>query len=142
MLTLDKKLLLSWTDIDDLVQILCKKITEELPNIDSVHGIARGGLIPAVLISHQLGLKYTGAIYPNTLVVDDICDSGATLKDSPGVYTATLHYKKSAIVEPTIYAELVEVEDNWIVYPWERHDSAPVRDNTRKNLIQNKNQRD
>ena len=130
MLTLDKKLLLSWTDLDDLVQILCKKITKELPNIDSVHGIARGGLIPAVLISHQLGLKYTSAIYPNTLVVDDICDSGATLKDSPGVYTATLHYKKSAIVEPTIYAELVEVEDNWIVYPWERHDSAPVRDNT------------
>ena len=130
MLTLDKKLLLSWTDLDDLVQILCKKITEELPNIDSVHGIARGGLIPAVLISHQLGLKYTSAIYSNTLVVDDICDSGATLKDSPGVYTATLHYKKSAIVEPTIYAELVEVEDNWIVYPWERHDSAPVRDNT------------
>ena len=58
MLTLDKKLLLSWRDLDDLIEILCKKITEELPNIDSVHGIARGGLIPAVLISHQLGLKY------------------------------------------------------------------------------------
>ena len=54
MLTLDKKLLLSWRDLDDLIEILCKKITEELPNIDSVHGIARGGLIPAVLISHQL----------------------------------------------------------------------------------------
>ena len=40
MLTLDKKLLLSWRDLDDLIEILCKKITEELPNIDSVHGIA------------------------------------------------------------------------------------------------------
>ena len=83
MLILDKKLLLSWRDLDDLIEILCKKITEELPNIDSVHGIARGGLIPAVLISHQLGLKYTDLIYPNTLVVDDICDSGETLKNAP-----------------------------------------------------------
>tara|TARA_B100000575_G_scaffold150079_1_gene119670 strand:- start:353 stop:745 length:393 start_codon:yes stop_codon:yes gene_type:complete len=130
MLTLDKKLLLSWRDIDELIEVLCKKIPEELPNIDSVHGIARGGLIPAVLISHQLGLKYTNEIYPNTLVVDDICDSGETLKNAPGVYTATLHYKKSAIVKPTLYAELVEVEDNWVVYPWERYDSEPIRDNT------------
>ena len=28
-------------------------------NIDSIHGIARGGLIPAVLISHKLGLPWT-----------------------------------------------------------------------------------
>ena len=69
-------------------------------------------------------------IYPNTLVIDDICDSGETLKNAPGVYTATLHYKKSAIVKPTLYAELIEIEDNWVVYPWERYDSAPVRDNT------------
>ena len=130
MLTLDKKLILSWRDLDDLIEILCKKITEELPNIDSVHGIARGGLIPAVLISHELGLKYTNLIYPNTLVVDDICDSGETLKKAPGVYTATLHYKKSAIVKPTLYAKLIETEDNWVIYPWERYDSAPVRDNT------------
>ena len=75
-------------------------------------------------------LKYTDLIYPNTLVVDDICDSGETLKKVPGVYTATLHYKKSAIVKPTLYAKLIETEDNWVIYPWERYDSAPVRDNT------------
>ncbi len=130
MITLDKKYILSWDDLNDLIENLCNKIKEELPNIDSVHGIARGGLIPAVLISHQLGLKYTNEIYPNTLVVDDICDSGETLKNAPGVYTATLHYKKSAIFKPNVYAEIVVKEDNWIIYPWEKHNSAPVRDNT------------
>tara|TARA_R100001463_G_scaffold123619_3_gene180374 strand:- start:968 stop:1360 length:393 start_codon:yes stop_codon:yes gene_type:complete len=129
MLVLDQKILFSWTDLEELIDKLSKKIQEELPNIDTVTGIARGGLIPAVLISHKLGLKYTNVIYPNTLVVDDICDSGATLKNSPGVYTATLHYKKSAIVKPTIYGELLEDEDKWIIYPWEEHNSAPVRDN-------------
>ena len=67
----DNKIYLSWDDVDDLVNELCEKIPSNLPLIDSVHGIPRGGLIPAVLISHKLGLPYVNAVGPNTLVVDD-----------------------------------------------------------------------
>jgi len=84
----NQKTYLSWDDIENAVDDLCQQIPFELPNIDSIHGIARGGLIPAVLISHKLGLPYTDVILPNTLVVDDICDSGVTLEKAPGVWTS------------------------------------------------------
>ena len=89
----DNKIYLSWDDVEKSVDDLCNKIRFDQLNIDSVTGIARGGLIPAVLISHKLGLPYTDVILPNTLVVDDICDSGVTLEKAPGVWTAVLHYK-------------------------------------------------
>jgi hypoxanthine phosphoribosyltransferase len=92
-------------------------------------GIPRGGLIPATLVSHKLGLPYNdGPIGANTLVIDDICDSGNTIKNSIGVYTATLHTKLSAIVQPTLSANILVNESQWIVYPWERQDSEPIQD--------------
>ena len=127
-LTADNKIYLSWADVNDSVDNLCNKIRHDQPNIDSIHGIARGGLIPAVLISHKLGLPYTDVILPNTLVIDDIADTGATLEKSPGVYTAVLHYKPhTSSFQPTIWANLHE-GDEWIYYPWEREDSDTIQD--------------
>ena len=124
----DNKIFFSWDDIDVLVDILTNKILHDQPNIDSVHGIARGGLIPAVLISHKLGLPYIGAVGPNTLVVDDICDTGVTLEKGPGVYTAVLHYKPhTSCFQPTMWSEIHE-GDEWLIYPWETKDSDPIQD--------------
>ena len=40
----------------------------------------QGGLIPAVMLSHRLKIPLVkGDIGPDTLIVDDICDSGETL---------------------------------------------------------------
>ena len=55
MLKVDNKIYLSWDDVQRLVDKLCEKIITELPNIDSIYGIKRGGLIPAVMVSHKLG---------------------------------------------------------------------------------------
>ena len=121
------KVYLTWEQVDTLVTILKHKVLDKLPEIDSVTGIARGGLIPAVMLSHKLGVPYTQAVGPNTLVVDDICDSGVTLKDAPGVYTATLHYKSSAISKPNVYASLLLNENQWLVYPWENDDSNTIQ---------------
>jgi len=124
----NQKVYLSWDDVNIAVNSLCKQIPFELPNIDSVHGIPRGGLIPAVLISHKLGLPYVGTVGPNTLVVDDIADTGVTLDKGPGVYTAVLHYKPhTSCFKPSIYSELHE-GDEWIIYPWETKDSDPIQD--------------
>ena len=122
------KVYLTWKEVDTLVTILKNKVLDKLPEIGSVMGIARGGLIPAVMLSHKLGVPYTNLIDPNTLVVDDICDSGNTIKEAPGLYTATLHYKESAIVKPTIYASLLVNESQWISYPWENDDSEMIQD--------------
>jgi hypothetical protein len=75
----DGKIYLSWDDIETLVDNLCKQITEKTRTVTSVTGLQRGGLIPAVMISHKLNLPYVHSIHPTTLVIDDICDTGETL---------------------------------------------------------------
>ena len=44
------KIYLEWSEIHECVKIICTKIFMDYPNIDSVMGIPRGGLIPAVMI--------------------------------------------------------------------------------------------
>jgi hypoxanthine phosphoribosyltransferase len=131
-LKLGNKIHLSWDDVSDLVNILCEKIITEQPNIDSVFGLKRGGLIPAVMVSHKLGLPWSDVMYPNTLVIDDICDTGVTLKNTVGCNTAVLHYKPhTSCFKPNIYAQIHE-GDEWIIYPWERKDSEQIQDYLKK----------
>lgn len=132
MLKVGNKIYLSWDDTSDLIDILCKKIITEQPNIDSVFGLKRGGLIPAVMVSHRLNLPWSDVMLPNTLVVDDICDTGVTLKNCIGGYTAVLHYKPhTSCYKPDIYATIHEGNE-FIYYPWERKDAEPIAGYLRK----------
>jgi hypoxanthine phosphoribosyltransferase len=129
-LKIGNKMYLSWDDISVLVEDLCDTIASSGAEITSITGIKRGGLIPAVMISHKLNIPYVDRINKDTLVVDDICDTGETLKRSIAMYTATLHYKPTAGFTPDFYAK--EVGTEWIVYPWERKDSDAVQDYLKK----------
>lgn len=129
-LKIGNKIYLSWDDINVLVEDLCNTIASSGIRPKSITGIKRGGLIPAVMISHKLSIPYVDRINKDTLVVDDICDTGETLKRSIAMYTATLHYKPTAIFTPDFYAK--EVGTEWIVYPWERKDSDAVQDYLKK----------
>ena len=120
------KVYLEWSEIHECVNILCKKVITECPIIDSVMGLPRGGMIPSVMISHELNLPFVLHPGKNTLVVDDINDTGETLSKAPGAYWAVLHHKPTSKFTPTLYAK--EVNDQWIVYPWEREDSEPIQD--------------
>ena len=126
MLKLENKIYISWDDVKRDVETLCTKIFMDYPNIDSVMGLPRGGLIPAVLVSHELGLPWTMQPGRNTLVIDDINDTGHTLNDAPGVYHAVLHHKPTSKFKPNLYAR--EVGEEWLVYPWERSDSKALPD--------------
>ena len=128
MLKVDSKIILSWDDVVRLVDELCERIPFEVPLADSVHGLSRGGLIPAVMVSHKLNLPYVDVIGKDTLVIDDICDSGITLTNTPGLYTAVLHHKpETSCFTPDCWADL-HVGHEWILYPWERHDSKQIQD--------------
>ena len=51
MLKVDNKLFVSWTDIEGLVQELWKKVVVGSMPVNSIHGLKRGGYIPAVMCS-------------------------------------------------------------------------------------------
>ena len=127
---------LSWQDVEEAVERLATNIIASKKEIVNVVGLPRGGLIPAVMLSHKLNVPFiseddeadTGEGY--TLVVDDICDSGNTLQeyqDYEDILTVTLHHKTSACVEPSFWWRLAP-ENEWIVYPWESKDSETIQD--------------
>jgi hypoxanthine phosphoribosyltransferase len=129
-----EKIYLSWDDINTATDSLAHQIKKSDTTIEAITGLPRGGLIPAVLLSHKLGLPYVELLsnesekYDNILVVDDICDSGETLKEYYQFFsTATIHYKQTAIVKPDFYYSLTP-QDKWIVYPWEQKDSQTIAD--------------
>jgi len=128
---MSKKVYVSWSEVEILVDILCKEIKKNIPWVENIKGLPRGGLIPTVMISHNLDLPMLGNIEgrnENTLIIDDIADSGKTLEEYNGWDTAVLHYKPhTSSVIPTVYANEWK-SDDWIVYPWEREDSKAIQD--------------
>ena len=131
-----KKVFVTWGQVNKLLD----KIHEQSGNqVEYVSGIPRGGVILAVLYSHRFNVQYLehpSNHYPHLLILDDIADSGITLKkwkESLNVpLYGTLHYKKSSCIEPDFYGSKLIKEDRWIVYPWEKKDS-----NTIQNYLEN-----
>ena len=100
------KYYVDWDEINALVFRLRFKIGF----FKNIYGLPRGGLIPAVMLSHQLGIPMAkGDIGPDTLIVDDICDSGETLDK---LVKNTKHYilfllilkQQFCIINPILHA--------------------------------------
>lgn len=121
---------LSFTNIHNLIISLSKKIDKKYKNL---YAIPRGGCVIGVYLSHLLDIPMLinrEDINPSTtLVVDDILDSGITLKSfkDQGFDIAVLHYKPRAIIVPTYY-EVLCPNYEWIIYSWEQDDEIPNRD--------------
>ena len=131
---MDKRYL-NWNDIDRAINRIVASINSSEVKINAVGGLPRGGLIPAVMLSHRLSIPFVSqaqiqTTIGNILIVDDICDSGKTLKRfkfEENIYTATLHWKQSAEYQPNYFWEIA-YENEWIVYPWENKDSQTKPD--------------
>ncbi len=117
----------SWDSVETFVDILCDQITQSGKQVEYIFGMPRGGLIPAVILSHRLGIPMTQELTrQNTLVIDDICDSGETFKElflkNPDAIFACLHFKPHTSAFNPNFAANIFPSDNWIVYPWEQDD--------------------
>ena len=128
MLENENKRYITWDQVEGLVSELANLIRYDFSDIDSIYGIPRGGLIPAVMLSHKLGIPISKKITLTSLIVDDICDSGVTLKEWEEYTTAVLLFKPhTSFVVPTLYGS-THNSDEWIVFPWERNGSNPIQD--------------
>ncbi|MEM3737017.1 MAG: phosphoribosyltransferase family protein [Candidatus Bathyarchaeia archaeon] len=137
-------MLIGWLYVDSLCKVLAREVRE--PEV--VVGILKGGMIPAVIISNilrkpllALGVhhpcEYVSRgvqIYQNlrrellagrkVLLVDDICDTGETLRAAKEhveglggkVETAVLQKRHGSTFTPDYWVEEVW---GWVVYPWE-----------------------
>lgn len=139
----------SWKQIEE---IIIEKVENhnETCKTELIVGIQRGGLVAAVLLSHLLKIPMETINYSslkgegdnrtehtnkiphfdaqNILLVDDLNDSGWTMKEVADEYerrginivTFVLHHKKSSVFTPTIKCWTIpEPPGPWIHYPWE-----------------------
>lgn len=119
---------LTWQDIDNIIN----KLSPELTGFNNIYAIPRGGLIPAVILSHKLNISITNKIDSKTLILDDICDSGFTIEKF-------LNTNKVACLitlsnTDIIYGKQYE-KNTWIEFPWENPK------NTKSDLIDYENKR-
>lgn len=116
----------------------------------SLVALSRGGLIPGVILSHYLGIALTPVCYSaknghgdnrnhlnnlpdltaregsTVIVVDDIADSGHTLREVSQHYekkycveTAVLYWKHGSVITPDYYWQELKQNDPWIQFSWE-----------------------
>ena len=134
-MTKDKSFL-SWKWVDQQLNTIGDRL--EGVEVEFVSGIPRGGLIPAVMMSHAFSFKYisysSAKLLPldlrqKTLVIDDIADTGHTLKEAIELkfITSTLAMRVGSIATPRLYGQLI-TDQRWLVFPWETLDSVPVQD--------------
>jgi len=132
----------SWNNIEELIHSIRREVSVYKPT--HIVGVARGGLIPAVMLSHMLNIpmetlgisfrdnkvthhtKFKPIKKAKYLIVDDINDSGTTFKVISDVFrdkrldfkTAAIINKKSSHFSVDFFGEMFYYDD-WINFPWE-----------------------
>jgi xanthine phosphoribosyltransferase len=137
---------LSWSDIEILSKQLAKSLKET--QWTGILAITRGGLIPAGLLAHSLNIrrievinvqsydqkKSRGEIVvlnvpdvkndgENWLIVDDLVDTGETIKAIRKRFSKAIYVVLIAKPEGLRIVDhhVREVEQNiWVVFPWEK----------------------
>jgi len=125
-----KKRFILWNEIAYLADHIASRIVLSGKVYNSIYGIARGGLIPAVVLSHRLNMPIVDAtgINPGTLIVDDICDSGETLLEFKKGYQmiakiehldVAVWYERTGTGYKANYVGEDISNNDWLVFPWE-----------------------
>jgi hypoxanthine phosphoribosyltransferase len=121
----------SWTDIEEIIKKLSKRVLELNRTFSSISTVSRGGLIPSRLIADALNIKKIhvdqNKISSDSLFVDDIFDSGKTFNDvllrvddgSKFIF-ATLYARRGMrYPEQLIYGEKT-FDSSYVVFPWDK----------------------
>ena len=138
-----KNLKVSWKEVHRNTKVLAEILKLKGP-WDKIVAIARGGLIPAAIIAKELNvriidtvsiesynnkrrgkltiLKRSKSNKGNILIIDDVVDTGRTVKTVikiyPKAHYATVYAKPAGM--PFVDSFVKKVSQNtWIVFPWE-----------------------
>src|SRR5574344_1537747 len=140
------KIFINWADFHQDVKDLASLIKQQKRKISQIVAVSRGGLIPAGILAYELDIRNCETINMSTydgmekkddkdikidyhltkagaetLIVDDLSDSGRTYKILrqiyPQAFYATVYAKPTGAKEVDIYAK--PIPDKWIVFPWD-----------------------
>ncbi len=107
----------TWREFDDSVDYIANKC--KIFKLSGIYGVPRGGLCLAVALSHKLKINLISEPTKNSLIVDDIYETGITLntfKDIEGAKFFVLFSKEKPKWWNTVF---ISQKNEWIVFPWE-----------------------
>ena len=107
----------TWSEFDKSVEHIANKC--KFLEFSGIYGVPRGGLCLAVALSHKLKINLISKPMKNSLIVDDVYETGITLnafKDIEGAMFFVLFSK----IKPTWWNSVhITEKREWIVFPWE-----------------------
>ena len=107
----------TWNEFDKSVEQIANKCS--FKEFSGIYGVPRGGLCLAVALSHKLKVGLIPEPKKNSLIVDDIYETGITLNSLKDIEGATFFVLFSKI-EPTWWNTVkIARKKEWIVFPWE-----------------------
>ena len=107
----------SWSEFDNDVEHIVNKC--KLLEFSGIYGVPRGGLCLAVALSHKLKINLLSEPKKNSLIVDDIFETGITLKTFKNIEGAKFFVLFSKN-KPTWWNSVhLSEKSEWIVFPWE-----------------------
>ena len=113
---------LSWIEFDDFIFSISKECINK--KFAGVYGFPRGGLCIAVALSHSLQIPLLDEPKINSLIVDDIYDTGQTLEKTKHLKGSEAHVWISK-KKPTWWNSYKYINGNeWIIFPWESINAA------------------
>ena len=117
----------TWHQFEEDCRAIADFVKKKGITWQNIYGIPRGGLVLAVKLSFLLKtdlITDEAEITQNTLIVDDISDTGGTItklltstniKIRPDVITLYIH--SNSTFKPTFWVR--EKKEKWIDFPWE-----------------------
>ena len=107
----------TWSEFDKSVEHIANKC--KFLEFSGIYGVPRGGLCLAVALSHKLKVNLISKPKKNSLIIDDVYETGITLntfKDIEGAMFFVLFSK----IKPTWWNSVhITEKREWIVFPWE-----------------------
>ena len=107
----------TWNDFDKSVLHIANKCKSL--EFSGIYGVPRGGLCLAVALSHKLKVNLISKPRKNSLIIDDVYETGITLntlKDIEGAMFFVLFSKFKPTWWNTVF---ISEKSEWIVFPWE-----------------------
>ena len=107
----------TWSEFDNAVEHIASKC--KFLKFSGIYGVPRGGLCLAVALSHKLKLKLIAEPIKNSLIVDDVYETGVTLNTFKNIEGAMFFVLVSKIKPTWWNTVFISKKSKWIVFPWE-----------------------
>ena len=107
----------TWSEFDNAVEYIANKCM--FLEFSGIYGVPRGGLCLAVALSHKLKINLISEPKKNSLIVDDVYETGITLKTFKDVEGAMFFVLFSKSKPKWWNSVFIAKKSEWIVFPWE-----------------------